>query len=162
MSIDRMYCPSTDEVIFAPGYEEINENAEAFIAYWHGEVLDQPEIKDEKLLAAWEKYYEKWDELMEEFDPFEIVEKFLEGYNNDEWIVYECTFYGMACGPVQTTVYYVVKKDTVIEVDSDYNEEEDAADLFEEDEITDQEIDDFLRSFDEENKGASESLKQDD
>ena len=25
MESDRMYCPSTDEVIFAPDYEEINE-----------------------------------------------------------------------------------------------------------------------------------------
>lgn len=123
MSVDRMYCPSTDEVIFAPGYEEINENADAFIAYWHGEVLDQPEIRDPKLLEAWEKYFEKWDELMEESDPFEIVEKFLKSYRNPNWIVYECTFYGMACGPTSTIVYYVVKKNTIIQEDPNYDEE---------------------------------------
>jgi len=124
MSVDRMYCPSTDEVIFAPNYEEINESAEAFIAYWHGEVLDQPEIKDPKLLAAWEKYNEKWAELSEKLDPFEIVEKFLKGYRNSQWKVMECTFHGMACGPVSTMVYYVVKADTVI--DEDPNPGEDA------------------------------------
>jgi hypothetical protein len=117
MSVDRMYCPSTDELIFAPDYEEINESADAFIAYWHGEVLDQPEIKDTKLKAAWDKYFEKWDELYEELDPFEIVEKFLKSYRNAKWKVLKCTFHGMACGPISTTVYYVVKADTIIEED---------------------------------------------
>ena len=124
MSTDRMYCPSSDEVIFAPEYEEINENADAFIAYWHGEVLDQPAITDEKLKAAWEKYFEKWDELYEELDPFEIVEKFLKSFRNSKWKVLECTFHGMACGPVSTTVYYVVKADTIIEEDPNYNEDQ--------------------------------------
>jgi hypothetical protein len=117
MDTDRMYCPSTNETIFAPYYEEINESAEAFIAYWHGEVLDQPEIKDPKLKAGWDTYFEKWDELYEELDPYEIVEKFLKSYRNSKWKVLECTFHGMACGPVSTTVYYVVKADTIIEED---------------------------------------------
>jgi hypothetical protein len=39
-------------VIFTPYYEEINESADAFIAYWHGDVLNQRSIKDEKLEAA--------------------------------------------------------------------------------------------------------------
>jgi len=116
MSVDRMYCPSTDEVIFAPDYEELNENADAFIAYWHGEVLYEPSIKDEKLNSAWEEYFEKW-RGSDEIDIWEAVEKFLTEYENPSWIVYECTFYGMACGPVSTTVYHVVKADTVIEED---------------------------------------------
>jgi len=124
MSVDRMYCPSTNEVIFAPDYDEINENAEAFIAYWHGEVLDQPEIKDANLKAAWEKYFEKWDDMYEELDSWQIVDKFLEDYINSNWKVLECTFHGMACGPVSTTVYYVVKADTVIEVDPTIQDKE--------------------------------------
>jgi hypothetical protein len=123
MDTDRMYCPSTDEVIFAPDYEEINDSAEAFIAYWHGEVLDQPEIKDPKLKVAWDKYFEKWDELSEEMFPFDIVEKFLRSYRNSKWKVFECTFHGMACGPVSTTVYYVVKDDTFIEEDPNYDKD---------------------------------------
>lgn len=119
MDTDRMYCPSTDEVIFAPGYEEINEDAEAFVAYWHGEVLQEPSIKDEKLAAAWDKYYEGWDKIMEDTDEWEAVEKFLKDYKNPEWKVMECTFYGMNCGPTSTTVYYVVRADTIIEADPD-------------------------------------------
>jgi hypothetical protein len=118
MSTDRMYCPSTDEVIFAPDYEEINENAEAFIAYWHGEVLTEPLITDAKLESAWNEYYKKWEESGEEdLDIWEAVEKFFRSYRNSKWKVLECTFHGMACGPVSTTVYFVVKSDTIIEED---------------------------------------------
>jgi len=131
MEYDRMYCPSTDEVIFAPDYEEINEGAEAFIAYWHGEVLDEPSITDDRLEKAWIEYFEKWDELMENLDAWEAVEKFLSDYENPSWIVYECTFHGMACGPVATTVYYVVKADTEIELDPNYDEEATEKDSFE-------------------------------
>lgn len=129
MSTDRMYCPSTDEVIFAPHYEEIEEDANAFVAYWHGEVLDEPMIKNHKLAQAWEKIHKDWSEQEEpELDIWELVEKFLSDYENPDWIVYECTFYGMACGPVQTTVYYVVKADTIIEEDPDLEEDEDEDD----------------------------------
>jgi hypothetical protein len=157
---DRMYCPSTDEVIFAPDYEEINEDADAFIAYWHGDVLEEPSITDEKLEAAWKKYFNKWsvandaykdyinglqqDEIIfeemekvrnkifhrwngaaddEYIDIWKLVEQFLMEYDNPNWIVYECTFSGMACGPVSTTVYYVVKSDTIIEDDPDINDD---------------------------------------
>jgi hypothetical protein len=145
MDTDRMYCPSTDETIFAPYYEEINENAEAFIAYWHGEVLDQPSITDEKLKAAWEKYFEKWDELAEELLPFEIVEKFLKSYRISKWKVLECTFHGMACGPVSTTIYYVVKADTII--DKDPAPDKDPLEGLSEKEIEDEIIRRQLRSL---------------
>ncbi len=45
MSVDRMYCQSNDEVIFALGYEEINESADAFVAMWDATLLDEPNIK---------------------------------------------------------------------------------------------------------------------
>lgn len=61
MSTDRMYCPSTDEVIFAPDYEEIYDGAEAFIAYWHGEVLNETSITDSLLEKEWNKYNKNWD-----------------------------------------------------------------------------------------------------
>lgn len=112
---ERMYCPSTDEVIFAPDFEEIDESAEAFIAYWHDEVLDEPSITDSDLESAWNEFYEKWDDLTEDLDPCEAVEKFLREYENPQWIVYECLYSGMACGPVSNTVYYVVKADTIID-----------------------------------------------
>ena len=96
------------------------------MAYWHGEVLDEPLITHQALEEAWEAIYKEWAEQEEpELDIWELVEKFLLEYENPDWIVYECTFYGMACGPVQTTVYYVVKSDTIIEEDPDPEEDED-------------------------------------
>jgi hypothetical protein len=125
MSVDRMYCPSTDETIFAPDYEEIYESAEAFIAYWHGEGLDEPCITDPILKLAWKKYYKKWDESENtELDIWEAVEQFLKEFENPLWMVYKCTFHGMACGPTSTTVYYVVKADTIIEEDPNFDAEE--------------------------------------
>ena len=131
MEYDRMYCPSTDEVIFAPDYEEINEGADAFIAYWHSEVLDEPCISDEPLEKAWNEYYEKCGKTLGITEKWETVEKFFNEYENPEWIVYECTFHGMACGPTSTTVYYVVKADTEIELDPNYDEEATEKDSFE-------------------------------
>ena len=60
LSTDRMYCPSTNEIIFAPDYEMINGKASAVIAYWHSEVFNTPEIKDATLQKEWKKYYKKW------------------------------------------------------------------------------------------------------
>jgi len=58
-SKDRMYCSSTGEILFSPDMPEVNDDTKAFIAYWHNEVLDQPEIKDPELAAAWEEFFEK-------------------------------------------------------------------------------------------------------
>jgi len=50
MSIDRMYCPSTDEVIFAPGYEELNEDANASDPNYNADAEeDMQEMSDEEL-----------------------------------------------------------------------------------------------------------------
>lgn len=121
-SVDRMFCPSTNEVIFAPGSEEINANAEAIIGYWHNEILEEPSIADSDLASAWDEYFEKWEELTDEIDGSEAVKKFLKKYKNPKWKVFECIFNGIACGPVSFTVFFVVKADTVIEEDPDNNE----------------------------------------
>ena len=127
-STDRMYCPSTGEVIFAPGYEAINQDAEAFIAYWHGDVLEEPFIKNADLKEAWDAFYSNWDRKNPDLDLWEALEKFFHEYPNDDWIVIECIYEGIACGPVATNVYNVVLKDTVIEIDPDYNEDEENED----------------------------------
>ena len=121
-SYDRMYCPSTNEIICAPGFEEIETDADAFIAYWHGYVLEGPLITDIKLEADWKEYFEKRNESGT-VDLWETVENFLEDYNNPDWIVYECTFYGIANGPDRTLVYFVVKADTLIEEDPECEED---------------------------------------
>lgn len=121
-SSEAMYCPSTDEDIFAPDMEEIGENAEAFLGYWHHEFLDQPVIRDKDLKETWEKFYSAYQKKEEnDFGFYETVSNFLKTYENPEWIVYDCTFSGMACGPISYSVLYVVKADTIFE---DREEEE--------------------------------------
>ena len=148
MDTDRMYCPSTDEVIFAPDYEEINENADAFIASWNASMLGESIITDKTLEAAWDKFYievlkDKRGYIWDDF------RNFLKAYDNPEWIVYECDFYGMACGPTCDTLVFVVKADTVIEEDPNIdNEEEEIIEKTEkeiEDEIIARQIRSLLR-----------------
>ncbi len=110
---EKLFCPSTGEVIFGPEIEEINVTAEAFVAYWHYEVIGEPVINNEDLRIAWDDYYGKYLETYEGYyEIWEALMNFLDEYNNPEWIVYECTFSGLACGPVSYTVWYVVKSDT--------------------------------------------------
>jgi hypothetical protein len=126
ISVDRMYCPSTGETIFGPGLEEVNENAVAFIAYWHDEIIDDPIIRNPKLSNAWNDFYSKWSDTgADEIGITEALVKFLKEYINDAWKVYECCINSFACGPIRSTVWYVVPADTVIEVDPDYLEDND-------------------------------------
>lgn len=124
MSTDRMYCPSTDEIIFAPGYDEIFDNAEAYIAMWDADLMGEPTINNESLETAWKKFYN--EDLNEKRQAHDYIwddfRDFLRNYDNPEWMVYECDFYGMACGPTTTTLVFVVKADTIIEEDPDYDE----------------------------------------
>ena len=88
--------------------------------------MDEPTINDELLKAAWEKFYnvdlkEKPNTRTYIWDDFR---NFLKNYENSEWIVYECDFYSMACGPTTTTLVFVVKAGTVIEEDPDFDAEE--------------------------------------
>lgn len=125
LEYDMMYCPSTDEVIFAPGYEEINDKAEALIAYWHSGAYLDPGIKDSKLAAAWEQLYERWDELTDDMCEFEVLENFLMQYDNPDWVVLLCCFSGFGCGgPSSQTVYHVVKADTVVKEHPGYEDED--------------------------------------
>ncbi len=123
LEYDRMYCPSTDEIIFETGRVVVNEDADAFIGYWLGGVLESPSIADDKLKSDWNEYWERRHELKNGNDEWSVVESFLKNYDNPSWIVHECTFEGGNNGPVYTTVYYVVMKDTIIEDDPNYNED---------------------------------------
>lgn len=117
---DRMYCQSTHEVIFDAFYDTVNysmhlnERARALIAWWDEEAFDAPEIKNEKLKAAWERYFEELDEW-NDTEIVKSIEKFLKEYENDEWVVYEIEHKISYYSPNSTTVYYVVLADTEIQ-----------------------------------------------
>ena len=124
-SSEAMHCPSTGEDIFAPDMEQINVDADAFMGYWHHEVLDTPSIKDKVLKDAWDKFYDEYSKAEDDdLDIFEALIEFFKNYKNPDWVVYECTFSGIACGPISFTVWYVVKSDTIFEDREEDNEED--------------------------------------
>lgn len=122
----RVYCPSTDEVLVY--LEDIMEEASALIAYYLLGYLDEPFIKNEKLAAAWDTYYARWNEMDEDMRDWEKLEKFLKEYDQPEWIAMEHTDHGIACGPIGQTVYWVVKADSIIEDAPEIEEEEEERD----------------------------------
>jgi len=116
---DRMYCPSTDEVIFAPGNKYINSNADAFIGRWSRGSMKTTSAKDRELKKAWKAYYK--ENIKKKKSEWEEYQAFFKEYDNPEWIVYECKHLLIACVTIKITDIYVVKADTIIEADPEYS-----------------------------------------
>lgn len=121
---DMIHCPTTNEYIFAPGWESFDFKAKAFIAHWLDDEMDEPIFNNTDFQATWEKVYHIWEEE-ESNKPnlHEVLEKFLAEYENPYWIVYELMVSGASCGPCSNTAYFVVRRDTLVETDPDYDEE---------------------------------------
>jgi hypothetical protein len=103
----------TGEVIVE---EECNDDAKSLKGYWIGGFLNEPIINDKALKTAWEAFVENFnkDNLGTPFC-WDALDKFLEGFNNPSWIGYEITSSGIACGPIDYTVVYIVDKDVIVE-----------------------------------------------
>ena len=110
----RIICPSTDEIIWAPDFEEFNTEAFAFKGYWYFETLEDPQIRDPQLQKDWEVFYEHWKNDPNAQRISDALEQFFKEYNNPEWVVYYCEYYRTAA------CYYVVQADTIIEEDPEY------------------------------------------
>lgn len=120
----KIFNPVTNEVIVD---EECNDDAISLIASWLDGYMSEPVINDAKLQEAWEAFVERHEEDNGESPYWEHLYKFLEEYENPEWIGYEITSYGIACGPISSTMLYVVDKDVVVEeLDSDELDDEDS------------------------------------
>ena len=121
---ERIYCPSTNEVILDQAADDLNHDAEALIGYWHDDGIDEPYCNNKTLEKEWEERYNNFLETEDdEFDVFDLLSDFLEKYENPEWKVYELRFSGMACGPISYTVWFVVKADTIIDTGPDSEDE---------------------------------------
>lgn len=122
---ERLYCPSTGAVIQSIWDEMLDYHADGLIALWDADNMDSTHINDGDLMSAWHDYYENYTKngrMME----WENLIAFLEKYNNDDWIVYDCEYNISVAG---TFLYcYVVKKDTIFEDDPDYTDEENEED----------------------------------
>lgn len=145
---ERMYCPSTNEVIIDPEECEINETADAVIGFWGSLEPAEPIITNDKLQEAWDTFLKTFiqdarksratnagadndisdsdddDDDIDELELWEALKEFLKNFKSREWIVYETT---MSSGPGADEMYFVVKADTIlqeIEYEDDDEDEE--------------------------------------
>lgn len=107
-----MFNQTSGEVIVD---DECDDHAKSLIAYWLDDSIDNPIINNETLKTALETFVEKSNQCNGNFFYWEDLIKFLEDYDQPEWIGYEITSSGIACGPVSYTVVYIVTKDVVVE-----------------------------------------------
>jgi hypothetical protein len=108
----KMLNPKTGEIIID---EEGLKESPSLIAYWVDEVIREPGIYNDELKQTWKDFVIKYEEEEDDFPDFEALYSFLEKYESADWIVYEITLSGIACGPYSTTAWHVVNKDVVVE-----------------------------------------------
>lgn len=104
LSHHNFFCPVTGQRITS--YNSYQPSP-ALAAMWHSEIVDMPEIYNAKLEKAWEKYSEK----VEQDNDYLEVADFIVSNSIDNLICFEFTTHGMACGPVSSTVWYVIDMD---------------------------------------------------
>ncbi|MDA7624712.1 hypothetical protein N8697_00920 [bacterium] len=110
LSHDNFYCPATGTHIQSKDhFEPVSSSLKA---YWISDVgLDEPAFDDAKLEEAWATLSAMLNENNEGID-WEDVEKFLDNYDQPNYVAYEITTGGIACGPVSSTVVFVIDMDT--------------------------------------------------
>lgn len=100
LSHETFYCPVTG-MCLQTDTEGFADEVPSVMGYWIGEVVEEPMIKDENLQEA-------WDMFLENGSSDSLPAKFLSGYNNPNWVVFELTTSGIACGPMSSTIWYVI------------------------------------------------------
>ena len=96
------YSPATGEVIL--NQDELNESEKSLLGFWVDN--ETPIIKDADLQIAWEEFSNSnliyWDSI----DDF-----FNKSFSNN-WVVFEITFSGIACGLASNTAWVVIDMNT--------------------------------------------------
>lgn len=107
LSHDNFFCPATGHHIVGP---EHYDPSPAMLGMWHCEVLDQPEIQDTALQKAWDTYFGKISENEDFYWDIDL-ESFMESVERPNLACFKITTSGFACGPVHTTVWFVIDMD---------------------------------------------------
>ena len=101
LSQDSFFCPVTGHHI--QGAQHF-EPSPAMVAGWHSEIIDEPLALEDPVKDPWDAYVKKVDEADEGYD----IKEFLRGIKNENLVCFEITTGGMACGPVWSTVWFVI------------------------------------------------------
>jgi len=104
LSHDNFYCPATGHHIVGPQHYEASP---ALVGMWHCEVLEEPEIHD----AALETSYKEYLKQIEKEEEWPEMDEFLASFESPNFVAFKITTHGIACGPVSSTVWYVINMD---------------------------------------------------
>lgn len=104
LSHDNFYCPATGHHIVGPQHYEASP---ALVGMWHCEVLEEPEIQD----AALETSYKEYLKQIEKEEEWPEMDEFLASFESPNFVAFKITTHGIACGPVSSTVWYVINMD---------------------------------------------------
>ena len=107
------YCPVSGRNLADDDLEQTN--IPSFRGLWVHNFYDMPTVKCKALEKAWQARYKKHIEEDEDMGVDEVLEAFLKEYNQPNWVTFEVTTHGIACGPVCETVWYVLDLGTIEE-----------------------------------------------
>ena len=109
LSLDHVnfFCPVTGHRMVGHNYYE---SSPALLGAWVSDVASEPQLENDGLTGYWNRYLNALD------DEYDIdLNKFFESVEEDCWVCFEITTGGMACGPVWTTVWYVIDMNYEVE-----------------------------------------------
>lgn len=115
---ERLYSPSTGQIVYDPKSGMIDLQAKALIAAWNQEVFHQPQINDDVLRDEWHQYFDYYYFDTEEDETLlyqDILTNFLRLQENPDWQVYKCILYNDQTLPHCITLWCLVKADTALE-----------------------------------------------
>ena len=92
----NFFCPATGQPVFKDTREP---NASTVRGFWCHEVPEEPELLSAELQPQWAAHVAIQDAADESVD----VEAFLRSVDKPNWVAFEITTCGFACGPVSST-----------------------------------------------------------
>ena len=113
----NFFCPATGICLCHEDPEKLGfENSPMDVlscqAFWISEVLSdsmsESDFKNPAFREAWLKFESKFEEGYWDVD--DLI-NFLKSYHAPNWVAYEVTTTGMACGPVSSTAWWVIDMD---------------------------------------------------
>ena len=103
----NFHCPVTGEKITSDG-EDLHFTP-SLKGVWIQEVIEEPELKDTKLEAAWDEFYGKLteDEDEDALDDFDdkTVDQFLKNYHAPNWLAFKIT---AGTASFNDTVWFII------------------------------------------------------
>ena len=102
----NFFCPATGRLVFT---DEGEPNTPALRGSWCHEVPEEPMHLAEELKPLWQQHLDAQALKDEGAD----VVGFLQSLDRPNWVAFEITTFGMACGPVWSTAWTVLDMNVI-------------------------------------------------